>query len=115
MSDKTLVWYLEEIQRDGTRQGPTFILDEDYGLPGVVKIHAAGAPDADDLIIDIKDDGVSVFTKQPRLQKTHTSDEWEEFNFSLSKMEKDSLISLDVVQSGGAKRVTVQLELDKDE
>ncbi len=115
MSDRILTWYIEGISGDGTRQGPTFTLDEDYGLPGIVKIHATQAPDADDLIVDIKDDGTSIFTKQPRLQKGHTTDWWEEFNFSLSKMEKDSLVSLDVVQSGGAKRLTVQLELNKDE
>ena len=115
MSDRVLTWFVEGIDRDGTTQGPTFTLDQDYGLPGRVNLQAGQAPDADDVIIDIKDDGVSIFTRQPRLKKGHTSDWWEEFNFALSKMEKDSLVSLDVVQSGGVKRLTVELELDKDE
>ncbi len=111
MADRILTWYVDEVVGDGTHQGPTFILDRDYDLPGIVRIYAGDVPDANVLQVDIKDDGVSLFTSKPTVhKKQHSQDWWENFDDSLHFMEKYSLISLDVT-SGGAKKITVQLEL----
>lgn len=56
MADRILEWYLPE---NTTNQA--FCLDRSYALPAVVRINAGIAPDGGDLVIDILDDGVSIF------------------------------------------------------
>ncbi len=60
MADKTLTWIIPEKVRDGTRQGGTFYIEEDYDKLAV-RIHARVAPSLGDLEVDIMDDGVSIF------------------------------------------------------
>lgn len=115
MADRILNWYIEEVLGDGTNQGPSFYLENNYSLPAEVRVYAGKSPDSTDLQIDIKDDGVSLFTNLPTLQKgANGLDWWEDFNDDLTLMAKYSLITLDITQSGGAKKITVQLELNKE-
>ncbi len=111
MADRILTWYVEAIVSDGTGQGPVYCLEDDY-TPVALRLYATIAPDTADLQVDIKDDGTSIFTHLPTLQKGQNGqDWWEDFSTDIT-MEKYSWISLDV-SSGGAKRITVQLELNK--
>src|SRR3990167_7795561 len=61
MADRIITWYLPEVTGDGTSQGATYCLDQSYVLPAKVRIHADIAPAGEDLEVDIKDDGVSIF------------------------------------------------------
>lgn len=60
MADRILVWHLDRLNGD-SRQGPTYYLDRDYE-PVAVRIYATIAPKDGELVIDIKDDGSSIFT-----------------------------------------------------
>lgn len=112
MADRILTWYVDQPEAGSVSQGQIFCLDQDYQLPAVVRFYAKSAPDAADLVLDIKDDGVSIFTNKPTLQKGQSGqDWWEDFDPSLHNMEKYSWVSLEFSQTGGAKGITVQLEL----
>ena len=114
MADRILTWYVENPKNTGS-EGMTYILDRSYALPAIVRIHAGDAPDGDDLEIDIKDDGSSIFTNLPVLDKGESSTEEEDdFNIGLSMMEQFSLVTLEIPQSGGAKRISVTLELQRE-
>lgn len=118
MADRILDFHAETIIGDGTNQDRAYILDRDYS-PRVLRVHARRAPDATDLQIDIKDDGVSIFTNRPSLQKgENTQDWWEDFKTTGNEpavMEKYSVITFDVTQPAGAKGITVSLELKAEE
>ena len=40
MADRIFVWSIDTITGDGTSQGPAYVLDQDYALPGVVRLYA---------------------------------------------------------------------------
>lgn len=111
MANRILTWYLPEIVGNGTSQGPTFIADRDYN-PREARIYAGDKPDADQLIVTFRDDGTSIGVS--RLAKGANNEplagNWDRAIETL--IEKYSAISLDVTQSGGAKKITVQLELE---
>jgi len=116
MTKRIFTWYVEEVVGDGVRQGPTFITDTDYALPGVVRMYAKRSPDSAELTVDINVGGVSIFTARPTLQKGQNEMEvWEVFDDAQILIEAEKFISLDVDASGGAKGITVQLELEADE
>ena len=120
MADRVLTWYIDQIEGDGTTAGPVYCLDKNYDLRSAkVRLHAKKAPDAGVLTVDIKDDGVSVFSTAsgfPALQKSRQQEEeWDDFSDSLRRIEKFSFVSLDIRSSGGAKGITVSLELNEDE
>ncbi|KKN30809.1 hypothetical protein LCGC14_0830170 [marine sediment metagenome] len=111
MADRILTWYIENPKNTGS-EGATYCLDRSYSLPGMVRVYAGDAPGSAELQVDIKDDGVSIFTNLPSLQKGENElDWWEDFNDDLSIMAQYSWVSLEIPQFGGAKRITVVLEL----
>lgn len=101
-----LVWHLEALSGTGP-QGPVYTLDRDYE-PRAVRIHTKNAVGAD-MLIDIKDDGTSIFTSLPRVTKG-TSDELGDDSFSSRGLDKGSLVTLEF-SSGGQGGTTVTLEL----
>lgn len=114
MADRILSWYVDTIVGDGTNAGAVHCLDKDYTLHhAVVRLHAKQAPDAGVLEIDIKDDGVSIFSGRfPNLQKSRQKEEeWDDFSDTVRRMEKYSFISLDIRAPAGAKGISVSLEL----
>ncbi len=112
-ADRILSWYIENPKNTGS-EGMTYALDRSYALPGIVRIHAGIVPENDDLEIDIKDDGSSIFTNLPALDKGESSTEEDDFNIGLSLMEQFSLVTLEIPQSGGAKQISVTLELQHE-
>lgn len=115
MADRILVWHLESMERDGVEQGPAYYMEQDY-TPTALRVLARRAPDAaGGLAVDIKDDGVSILARTSRLAKGDTSEEdAEEFPLNPSTIVKGSIVTLDIVASGGAHGITVQLELQAD-
>lgn len=112
MADRILVWYLEGIIGDGLEQGPIYYADQDYRPIGL-RVMVKRAPDSSDLTFNIKDDGASILYQNSRLGKGGvTEEDADNFPQNQTDIREGSLISLDVT-SGGAKGITVQLELEK--
>ena len=111
MADRVITWFIENVDRDGTEQGPTYYADRDYNPVGL-RVMVRQAPDAGDLTFNIKADGVSVLTRNGRLTKKAKTDEAaDEFGNPPAQIAEGSLLTLDVTPNG-AKGITVQLELD---
>ena len=116
MPNRILTWYIENPLQDGSSEGMQYLLDRSYILPGKVIIRTGVAPDGDDLQIDIKDDDVSVFSTLPTIPKGQSEDEdWDDFDDSLTQMAQFSWVTLEIPQSGGAKRISVTLELNYEQ
>lgn|SRR3990167_693140 len=122
MADRIMTWHIAGLIGDGVSQGPAYVLDKDYALPGVVRLYAQRAPGYDSLRVDIKADGVSLFedaigarpASVPSLQKGRSIEEhWDSFRDSLRRVDRFSVITCDVLDSGGAADITVSLELDE--
>jgi len=112
MADRILTWYFENIDRDGTEQGPAYYMDADY-VPSAIRVLARRVADAGNLTFDIKDDGVTILARRGALVKGDASEpDAEEFPHNPATILADSVVTLDVTPSG-AKGITVHLELDK--
>jgi len=125
-----LTWYIETPNENKAREGPTFILDKDYDIKAL-RMYSTIAPDGDDLEIDILDDGSTIFgstttttdgyvadvsytarADRPMLQPgEHDEVEFEGFRDD-DYMEEGSEVYLQFVSTGGAKGVTVILEIE---
>ena len=112
-----------------TRLGPTYYMDADYD-PVAVRIYAETAPSAD-AVIDIFDDGVSIFSNQKSSLYNLTSGVRTDYNDKTTvqlpagensevmaesfkpglNIEQGSWIHCNLVEHGGGKNFTVQLEL----
>jgi len=112
MADRILTWYIEEPKGDGTQQGTTFCLDRDY-MPVCVRAYAGTPPDADELSIDLLNDGVSILTNKAQLQANQNLLDWFE-DINEVVMNKYSIVTLNLV-ANGAKKITVMLELEVSE
>ena len=118
MADRILTWFIDQPLDGNQAQGPVHCLGTGYSLrDAVVRIHAQKAPDSGVMTVDIQDDGISIFgSRLPSLQKTRTQEEeWDDFDDSLSRMDRFSFISLIFNNSAGAKGITVSLELNEEE
>lgn len=118
MADRTFVWHMDTLTGDGTNQGPSYILDQDYALPGMVRLYAKRAAGNDDLRVDIKANGVSIFEagRGPMLQKgRQLEEEYDSFLDTIRRLDRYSVLTCDVTNSGGASGITVSLELDAAE
>jgi len=107
MADRILTWYIEE-PKGTERQGATFCLDKDY-VPVCIRAYAGKDPDTN-LEIDILDDGVSILSAPAVIKAGRNGLDFEEIDGDT--MEKYSFVSLNLSASG-AKKITVQLELDE--
>ena len=109
-ADRVLTWYFENIDRDGTEQGPAYYMDRHY-TPMAVRVLARRAPDAAALTFTIKDDGASIFSRTARMEKGDTQEmEAEEFPKNPPTIAEGSIVTLDVTPSG-AKGISVHFEL----
>jgi len=112
MADRILTWNISNASRVENTVGEVYRLDKDY-VPKKLWLDTKTVSVLKSAVIDIKDDGISIFDDtKPILQKTASNEEWELFSNTLTLMEKDSLITLDIVQSG--TDLMVSLELDED-
>ena len=113
MAERVLTWFFENIDRDGTEQGPAYFIESDY-TPVAVRVLARQAADAGNLNFTIKDDGVTIFARQAYVSKgDKTEGDAEDFPKNPPAILADSIVTLDVTPNG-AKGITVHLELDKN-
>ena len=112
MADRILVWHSNQLTVTPQSYGPTYYLEKSYA-PTAVRLHCNVAPKLGDLKVDIKDDGVSIFTGYAVLPygDSHEPDA-EDFLEALPPLAEGSLITCEIVETNGAGGVTIQLELE---
>lgn len=109
---RILVWDRERILAGTGSQGARYYADKDYS-PGACRLHARGAP-AQELKVDIQDDGVSIFTgNYAVLNKGGNLEEnAEDYPTPHPFIAEGSVITFHVINLGGADGITCELELD---
>jgi len=113
--DKILRWYIDgTIGRAKTEVGGTYYMDGDY-KPEWVHISARQEGHGSlPLVIDINDDGVSIFDTNPALTEYQTSHKWT--TIPGNTIREGSVITLDIDENfnGLACRdLTIELGLTK--
>ena len=126
--NRILTWHQKEAVGNETRIGPTYYIEADY-IKVAVRIYVVTAPTRD-AKIDIFDDGVSIFNSRRYdsidltsgirtvftnetsviLVKGENADEIAD-DFSTKSIEEGSWVYCNLVDAGGGKDFTVQLEL----
>lgn len=112
----TLAWFVEGqlSEYDGkTDIGAGYVLGADY-KPLSVMVRAKKAPGTDGVVIDINDDGASLFDVNPGLSNGLSKSTFHTFN--VSRLAKGSIITLDLDVVGSTEsgaNLTVQLELEE--
>jgi hypothetical protein len=118
MADRVLTWHIAGTLSNnvqGTNVSTEYVLDDDY-LPVRVILRQKVAQSGDATLVDINDDGTSIFRVQPAVNQGLLSAEWNVFDSALTVMNKDSVITLDIDQVSSTtpgEDLTVQLELEK--
>ena len=114
MADKILRWYIDgNITRSKFEVGGSYTLDADYA-PEWVQMHVRVVGNGGSMILDINDDGTSIFTNQPALTEYQTDKKWT--TITGTAMRKDSIVTLDIDQvysQDTARDLTVELGLRK--
>lgn len=132
---RIMTFHGQERLNGKTRLGGTFYAEADY-TPVAVRISAGGVPVSDDALIDIFDDGTSIFAN--RASTTHNittgvytrptpitggvlpkgfNEEEHAEDFALGSddtaltIEKGSWVHCEVLHTGGGENLTVSLEL----
>ena len=92
---RVLRWYMDgNISRAKTEVGGTYRLEADY-RPLWVSLTARIAGKGDEpLVIDINDDGTSIFDTRPALTRNQTEKVWT--TIPKTTLRKDSVITCDV-------------------
>ncbi|KKN15675.1 hypothetical protein LCGC14_0983620 [marine sediment metagenome] len=121
MADRFLTWHQAKVLGSETRIGPVFYMDADYE-PVAVRIYAVGAPRLGDTLVDIFDDGVSIFADRGTAAgDTRTvaalanGENFEEIaeDFSVEDIAKGSLVHCEIVDAGDCRDLSVHLELQR--
>ena len=111
---RILVWHIPEgrVKAGTVSQGPVYYADHDYA-PEALRLYAQRAPDGGDLKVDIRDDGVSIFTgNYAALNKGGNLEEHaEDFPSALPLIAEGSVISFHIINKAGAEDITGQLEM----
>ena len=125
MADRVLTWHLPGSVADhaGSDVDAAFVADRNYSaLALTTRLKTAVSASVDEvkvgsdlLILDINDDGVSIFSLLPTISDTLTDhDDTEAFVGDVIR--KGSVLTLDVDQAGpGARDLTVSLELEAED
>jgi hypothetical protein len=114
-----LTWHRERPYANGEAEGPIYLADVAYG-PGHIRLHARKAPDAGDLQIDIRSDGVSLLTGYyARMTVGETvEEEGEDYPQTTANIAEGAVVTFHIISSGGAEDITCTLEVesvDEDE
>ena len=110
---RILVWHLPSLRGDSGSQGPVFYADHDY-TPGAVRLYARQATNGGELLVDIRTDGESIFTSNYAVlnEGANLEEHAEDYPSSEPLVSEGSVVSLHVIQSGGAEDITCSLELE---
>ena len=112
---KVLRWYIDgNIARAKTEVGGTYILDGDYRPEWVHMTCRIAGKGSQSMIIDINDDGTSIFENRPVLTENQTEKKWT--TIPSTALRENSIISLDIDQifnEDTCRDLTVELGLSK--
>lgn len=110
-----LRWYIDgNIARTKTYVGGGHILDANYRPVKVNLMARVAGEGTDNTVIDINDDGESIFDARPALPNEMTEKTW--VTIPNQKMLKGSLVTLDIDQISSqdtCRDLTVELELEE--
>ena len=106
---RTLTWYVAHPPL-GSGQWETYRMDGDY-RPVRAWVHFDQAPTVEEIIIDLKADGESLFAYMLRAQDVTDA---EEDSFSTVQISRDTYVSMEISQRGGnpGAGMTVGLDLE---
>jgi len=115
MADKVLRWYIDGvISRAKTEVGGTHILDTDYAPEWVhITVRVVGHG-SQSLVVDINNDGESIFDDILALTEYQTDHKWT--TIPEDTLREDSIITLDIDQGYNelaCRDMTVELGLRK--
>ena len=115
MADRILTWFIDQVMGDGIEQGPAYYMDQDY-TPTALRVLTKRAPDASaGLVLDIKDDGASIFSRVVRVEAGDSQEpDAEEFPRNPGSIAEGSVVTLNITPGSGASGITVHLELSAD-
>ena len=91
-------WYIDGALATGIDQGPVLSLPHDI-IVSDIDIHVKTAPATQSIVIDLKENGVSIFSQNPEVSIGQTSDNGNH-TVSDTTLAKGSHISLDIDQVG---------------
>ena len=118
---KTLTWHYGGLVHAGAHDvrdrrggGAAFRVSAGY-YPVEVRLMLDGASKNGPVVVDVKDDGVSLFTASPQLDAGATYRTSKTFiETGRVKVEKDSVLTMDVTSAGSsATALTVELDLEE--
>lgn len=111
--NRYLVWHFDLVAGTNGAQGPVYFADQNYA-PGSIRLSAQKAPDAGDLRVDIKDDGISILSSfHARMTEGNTLEEDAGgYTDNPPTIQEGSEISFHFVTTGGAENITCTLELE---
>lgn len=121
MADRVLTWHIPKGLHknvEGENVSAEYTLDADY-VPEKVVLRQKVAQSGDPTIVDINDDGVSIFPStalQPTINQGLLASEWDVFLETLTVMEEGSVVTLDVDQVSSTtpgEKLTVELFLNR--
>ena len=106
MIHRILNWHFS-----GDLDMPAFYAERDYE-PTNIRLYARNAPSGT-CKVDIRDDGVSILADYAKLEGSDNLEEdAEDFPAIHPLIEKGSIITCHIIETGGAGDVSVQLELE---
>lgn len=110
-----LIWHIPHgLARGGdASQGPVFYADHDY-TPEAFRLYAQRAPEGGDLKVDIRADGVSIFSSEyATLNRGGNLEEHaEDYPAAEPSIAEGSAISFHIIEKAGAEGITGQLEIE---
>ena len=110
---RLLVWHVFQPHGYQMAQGPAYYAEHDYE-PDACRLYARIAPSGGDLKVDIRDDGVSIFTSNyAALNKGGNLEEHaEDYPAVAPVIAEGSVITFHLIELNGAAEITCQLEMD---
>ena len=95
---RTYVWFIKGALATGTEQGSTFRLKRAVTVEDV-ELHVKTAPTGATLIVDINEDGTTLFSTKPEIDISGTSED-DNHAFSDTSLAAGAELTMDVDQVG---------------
>ena len=112
--------YIQATPHEGADRfgaGQSFIMDKDY-FPRAMRLYLDSAPYDQAVILDVQDDGTSIFQvpQYPQVDKGIRFKDHDHFTSGGEVMiAEDSVLTLEIRQtSGDARNLTVELDLEEN-
>ncbi|MDD4628374.1 MAG: hypothetical protein PHE68_03200 [Candidatus Peribacteraceae bacterium] len=95
-----LLWYIDGTLEIGANQGATVVMPYGFTCTGI-KLRAKTAPTGANLIVDINKDGSTIFSTNPEIDSSATTEDGNQV-FSVTDIPAGSVLTLDIDQVGSS-------------